>query len=162
MPFILRPIKIGMITALAFFFTLIAINNCIAPEFNQPYVKHVLAMDTIPNNPVVDHRAIKNSHLQKIIFYLITSSQILAGVCCWIGSIQLLRHLYAPQESFNQAKSIALFGLFIGFCLYLIGFITIGGEWFFMWQSPSWNGQNTAGLFLNFILLTMIFVAMPF
>lgn len=161
MPFILRPIKIGMVTAIALFFTLIAVNNCVAPEFNRSYVQHVLAMDTIPQHQSLAHRAIRNSYIQQGVFYLIISSQILAGLFCWIGSIQLLRHLRASQESFNQAKTMALLGLFIGCCLYLIGFITIGGEWFFMWQSLSWNGQNTAGLFLNFIFLTMIFVSMP-
>ena len=33
----------------------------------------------------------------------------------------------------------------------LFGFLVVGGEWFLMWQSSKWNGQNAAArLFLVF------------
>ena len=34
--------------------------------------------------------------------------------------------------------------------------ITIGGEWFLMWQSKNWNGQNNAFLLCICFLLFLI------
>jgi predicted small integral membrane protein len=28
--------------------------------------------------------------------------------------------------------------------MWLVGFLSVGGEWFLMWQSRTWNGQDTA------------------
>ena len=28
--------------------------------------------------------------------------------------------------------------------MWLVAFLTVGGEWFLMWQSKSWNGQEAA------------------
>ena len=38
------------------------------------------------------------------------------------------------------------------------GFIVVGGEWFEMWQSQSWNGQEAAFRFYITILAVLIFV----
>lgn len=161
MSFILRYIKIGMVAALGLFFTLVAMNNYVSPQVNWPYVHHVLSMDTIYKNANVTNRAITNPTIQQAAFYLIIGCEMLAALFCWMGSIRLLCQIRANEILFNRAKTTALFGLFLGFLLYLVGFIAIGGEWFCMWQSSSWNGQSTAGLFLNFILLVMIFLALP-
>ena len=36
--------------------------------------------------------------------------------------------------------------------------MVIGGEWFQMWQSPRWNGQEAAFRFYLTILAVLIFV----
>lgn len=45
--------------------------------------------------------------------------------------------------------------------LFFGGFITIGGEWFQMWKSESWNGLEPA--FRNSVLAlgTLVLVRMP-
>lgn len=161
MPSTVRLIKIGMIYSIAMFFTLVALNNLLFPTLNTPFVQHVLSMDTVTGHQNLTQRAITNSNIHHSAFYLITSTQILAATFCWMGGIQMSYRIKESTARFNQAKNAGLLGLFIGFLLYLLGFITIGGEWFFMWRSSSWNGQNTAGIFLNFILLIMIFIALP-
>ncbi len=35
-------------------------------------------------------------------------------------------------------------------------FTTVGGEWFAMWQSETWNGQSKAFEFIGFIGLVLI------
>jgi predicted small integral membrane protein len=55
---------------------------------------------------------------------------------------------------------MAFIGLFLGFILYMVGFIVVGGEWFSMWQSSTWNAQETAGLFASLIMLVMIFLGL--
>jgi predicted small integral membrane protein len=38
--------------------------------------------------------------------------------------------------------------------LWLVAFLTIGGEWFLMWQSHIWNGQEEA--FRNFAVVGLV------
>ena len=39
--------------------------------------------------------------------------------------------------------------------------MTIGGEWFGMWQSQQWNGVPSAYRFAIIIAAVLIFLAMP-
>ena len=39
--------------------------------------------------------------------------------------------------------------------------MSLGGEWFGMWQSQQWNGVPSAFRFLITILAALIFVAIP-
>jgi predicted small integral membrane protein len=50
-------------------------------------------------------------------------------------------------------------GLTAGFALWFFGFMVVGGEWFCMWQSPDWNGQESAFRFVACILLVLIYTA---
>jgi len=42
-----------------------------------------------------------------------------------------------------------------------VGFMSIGGEWFGMWQSQQWNGVPSAFRFVMTIIAVLIFVAIP-
>jgi predicted small integral membrane protein len=37
-----------------------------------------------------------------------------------------------------------------------LGFEVIGGEWFAMWQSPTWNGLAAAERIVSFLVLALI------
>jgi predicted small integral membrane protein len=84
-----------------------------------------------------------------------------ALVLCWIGAAALARRLRADARAFNGAKSCAVLGLTLGFLLWQVGFMSIGGEWFGMWQSKDWNGVPSAFRFLITIIAVLIFVALP-
>jgi predicted small integral membrane protein len=70
----------------------------------------------------------------------------------------LLSKIKEDANYFDEAKKTAFIGLFMGFLLYMIGFIVVGGEWFSMWQSSTWNGQMKAGLFISLIMFVMLFI----
>ena len=55
----------------------------------------------------------------------------------------------------------AVLGLTIGLLLYITGFVTVGGEWFAMWQSATWNGQQKAFEFTAMISAVLIVVLLP-
>jgi len=44
------------------------------------------------------------------------------------------------------------------FLVWFLGFMVVAGEWFAMWQSKSWNGQEAAFRFYMPILAVLIFV----
>ena len=64
------------------------------------------------------------------------------------------------RRTFNSGKTFAVSGLVLGFLLWQVGFMSIGGEWFGMWQSGKWNGIPSAFRFAMVILGVLIFVAM--
>lgn len=156
----LRLIKISMVGSIALLFSIIAIDNIIDFDSNWQFIQHVMAMDTTFHDPVLMMRSITNTSIQKIAYFSIIVWELLTGVFCWIGCIMLLVKIKENATAFNEAKKLAFIGLFFGFILYMVGFIIIGGEWFSMWQSKTWNGQMTAGLFINLIMFVMIFLAM--
>jgi len=157
---ILRYIKLGMVGAIALFFSLAGFDNLIDCTSNLPAVQHVLSMDTTFHVPILMRRAITNPAIQRGVYYSIIAWELLTAGMCWIGCARLLFNIHAPDIQFNKAKNVAFIGLFLGFLLYMVGFITIGGEWFCMWQSPSWNAQTTAGLFVSLITFVMIFLGL--
>ena len=48
------------------------------------------------------------------------------------------------MRDFNEAKTYAIAGLWVGMLLWSLAFITIGGEWFMMWESTTWSGELAA------------------
>jgi predicted small integral membrane protein len=89
------------------------------------------------------------------------ATEALTAVLCWIGAYALLRKLTADARAFNRAKAFAVAGLTLGFLLWQVGVMTIGGEWFGMWQSKSWDGVPSAFRFVMVIMAVLIVVALP-
>ncbi len=154
----LRYIKIGMVASIALFFSMVAFDNIIDFKSNWLFVQHVLSMDTTFHDSALMSRAITNPIIQKCAYCFIIAWEILTAIVCWMGCVALLANIKEKDAHFNKSKNIAYIGLFCGFLLYMVGFIIIGGEWFSMWQSLSWNGQMKAGLFINLIMFVMIFL----
>lgn len=154
----LRYIHISIISSIALFFSLVAINNLVDFQSNWLFVQHVLSMDTTFKESSLLNRAIQMNSVQKTVYFIIIAWELLTALICWTGVIILLANRNAVDQEFTAAKKTAFIGLLLGFLLYMVGFITIGGEWFSMWQSPIWNGQMKSGLFLNFIMFAMIFL----
>jgi predicted small integral membrane protein len=71
------------------------------------------------------------------------------------------RCLWSDGGRVNHAKRLVIIGAAIGFLVWFFGFMVVGGEWFSMWQSPKWNGQETAFRFYLTILAVLIFVNQP-
>ena len=78
---------------------------------------------------------------------------------CWLGAFMLLRKLRKPVVEFNSAKRIPIAALTLGMLMWLVAFLSIGAEWFLMWQSHAWNGQEAAFrmfVVLGFVLLLLM------
>jgi len=43
--------------------------------------------------------------------------------------------------------------------MWLVAFLSIGGEWFLMWQSKTWNGQEAAFRMFTVIGIVLLLVA---
>ena len=75
-----------------------------------------------------------------------------------VATISLVRHLRSDGVRFNHAKRFTIIGASLGFLVWFFGFMVVGGEWYSMWQSPMWNGQEAAFRFYMTIVAVLIFV----
>jgi predicted small integral membrane protein len=158
---IIRLAKIVMVAALAAFAFLVAYDNIVDYDSNYEFARHVLSMDTtFPGNALKD-RAVTDPQVWKAAYATIIAVEALTCLLLSIGAITLLVRLRAPAEAFNRAKVVAIAGLTTGFCLWFFGFQVVAGEYWAMWQSHTWNGQEAAFRFTMMILGVLIFVCLP-
>ena len=45
--------------------------------------------------------------------------------------------------------------------MWLVAFLSVGGEWFLMWQSKKWNGQEAAFRMFTVVGIVLLLVAQP-
>src|SRR5262245_312423 len=157
----IRVAKVALVAAIALFASLVTFGNLTDYNTNFAFVQHVLSMDTIFAFSTIKYRAITDPALQRAAYALIIAMEAAIAVLCWVGAVALARRLRADAAAFNRAKTFAVLGLTLGFLLWQVGFMSIGGEWFGMWQSQEWNGVPSAFRFLITIMAVLIFVAMP-
>ena len=153
--------KIALTAALALTCTLVVFGNVVDPAINLSFVQHVLSMDTVVPDSGIADRSIRDPALQHAAFYLIVTAEALTALLLWVGVLLMLARLKAPAAHFTGAKTWAIAGLSVGFLVWQAGFLGIGGEWFGMWMSKTWNGQESAFRFAMTVLGVLIYVAMP-
>jgi len=157
----LRLSRLSLVAAVALFFTLVAWGNIVDYGSNFAFVQHVLTMDTTFRSPAIMGRAIDSPALHHAAYWTIIGWQILTAALCWGGVWRLWRARRDAGTVHDRAKGLAILGLTAGFLLYAAGFVAVGGEWFAMWQSSSWNGQRSAHIFLTFIGIVLLFLVLP-
>jgi len=156
-----RTAKILLPLMLAAFAFSVALNNIVDYGSNFLFVQHVLSMDTtFPGNALMS-RAIPHPIAWHISYVAIIATESLACLLWLGGAIALWRARHQVSARFNEAKRLVTAGCVVGFLLWFFGFMVVGGEWFAMWQSKSWNGQNAAFMFYMAILGVLIFVNQP-
>lgn len=157
---VMRVSKVAMVAAIAFFASLVAFGNITDYQSNFGFVWHVLAMDTVFPDAAIKYRAITSPVLHHAAYMLIIAAETVTAILCWIGTVRLARALRADAVAFNAAKGFAVAGLTLGFLVWQVGFMSIGGEWFGMWMSKEWNGVPDAFRFFITILAVLIYLAL--
>ena len=153
--------KILLLAAIALFFTLVAFTNVTAFDINYQFVRHVLSMDTtFPNNHAM-WRAIRSPAIHLAFYIGIILWETLSAILGWTGAIALFRARHASPAAFTAAKRTGTLALTAGLLLWLLAFTTIGGEWFLMWQSRDWNGQQAAFRMFTTEALILILLLLP-
>ncbi len=156
----LRIIKSLLVATLGGWALLVAYGNVVDYNANWQFVQHVLAMDTVfPDNPLKS-RAITDPALQKLAYWSIIATEWVMALVCLYGAWRLFR-ARGDRRAFVAAKLPATVGIFIVWLLYFVGFVAVGGEWFSMWQSSIWNGQQAAQRFVTSAMFVMIVVLLP-
>ena len=158
---VIRLSKIALVTAAGLFCLLVGYNNIVDYGSNFMFVQHVLTMDTtFPDNALRASRAILDPQIHHAAYWIIIAAELTVGALCIAGALRLLASLGASAERFNAAKSLAVLGLAGSMLFWFFGFMVVGGEWFQMWQSQIWNGQQPAFRFIGSIGLILIFLSL--
>jgi predicted small integral membrane protein len=150
--------KIVMVGSLALFALVVTFDNVADYESNFEFVRHVLSMDTtFPTNALL-YRRITSPALWNSAYWLIILGEGSTSATLALAAIFMMRDLRSDGARFNRSKRYVFIGAAVGFLVWFFGFMAIGGEWFQMWQSQAWNGQEAAFRFYLTILAVMIFV----
>jgi predicted small integral membrane protein len=158
---VLRTAKTVLVAALALHLTMVVFNNLTDYRANFLFTRHVIGMDTTFRDPGVMWRAILSSPLAHLFFGLIILWETATTAVCWRGAWACWRARRGPRADFARAKQPAVIGLTMSLLLWLVGFTTVGGEWFLMWQSKTWNGLEVAFRMFGVTALILIFLAQP-
>ena len=149
-----RLVKLLLVSAIALFYTLVVLNNTTDFDSNYQFVRHVLMMDTtFPGNKAM-WRAMSSPAIHLTFYFSIIVWEMTTMVLSWWGALKLLGAIRKPATDFNAAKRIPVIALGLGMMMWLVAFLTVGAEWFLMWQSHLWNGQDAA--FRMFVVVGMV------
>lgn len=145
---------------------IVAFGNITDFGTNQAFVQHVLSMDTTnfgqpagtDLDPHVMWRAITSPVIQNIAYVFLIAWEAATGVLLAVAFVLWLR---GRRDGFRVARRLSTIGLLMFVLLFFGGFIVIGGEWFQMWTSTAWNGEDPA--FRNSVLaiLTLVVLHLP-
>jgi predicted small integral membrane protein len=133
----LNTVVAALTAVTAVYMLLVVLGNTTDYGTNEAFVQHVLAMDTTFKSPEVMWRAVTSPTLATVAYLLIivweaaTAVVLVAAFVAWVRGAAVAREL----SSLGWLMQVLLFAG---------GFITIGGEWFQMWQSDTWNGNSAA------------------
>ncbi len=157
----IRLAKILILAALALDYSLVVFNNLDDFNTNFQFVRHVLLMDTTAagNHPM--GRAIHSPALHLAFYVGIIAWEVCLALLAWWGAARMLWARAGTAKQFNAAKQAAIAALTASLLLWLVAFFAVGGEWFLMWQSAAWNGQQAA--FRNFTMagIVLLFLIEP-
>lgn len=157
---ITRAAKAMLLAGVALFYSFLVFNNLNDFNSNYQFVRHVLMMDTtFPGNHGM-WRALSSPAAEYLFYIVIIVWEIVTAILLWWGCVALSRAIRCPVPNFEAAKQIPVIALTLSLLMWLVAFISVGGEWFLMWQSHVWNGEETA--FRNFTIVGIVLLVFLF
>ena len=158
---ITRAAKLLLVAGVALFYTLVVFNNLTDFDSNYQFVRHVLSMDsTFPGNHGL-WRALPSPAIHLAFYSGIIAWEIATAILLWWGVVRLGRDLRIAAIAFNAAKRVAVMALALSLLMWLVAYLSVGGEWFLMWQSHIWNGQDAAFRMFMVVGLVLLIVLQP-
>ena len=157
----LRIAKVLLVFSMAIFYVFVVLNNITDYDSNYQFVRHVLMMDsTFPGNRGM-WRAINSPAWHTIIYLSIIAWETTTMILSWWGGIRLARALSGAAADFTRAKNVAVAALTLSLLMWFLVFLSVGGEWFLMWQSKTWNGQDAAFRMFTVVGIVLLFLVQP-
>jgi predicted small integral membrane protein len=154
----LRICKILLLGSNAFFLFLIVFNNITDYRSNFLFVENVLNMSTTFEGNNGMWRAIESPLVHHLFYLTIILWETVAMVIVGVGTWKLWKALGGSEAVFHSAKTVGAVGLVVSMLQWYIAFICVGAEWFLMWQSESWNGQEAAMRMFLMMGISLLFL----
>ena len=151
-----RLIKILFTCAVGLYISLVCLNNLIDYRSNFAFVSMVAKMQDTFSIQRNGWRSVHSGFLHHLFFIVIIVWEAVVAICLFVGTARMVSKFRSTAVDFKVANSFATYGFSLGVLLWFMVFIAIGGEWFLMWQSKTWNAQNTAFLLTACFLLFLL------
>ncbi|BCK67037.1 membrane protein [Streptomyces libani subsp. rufus] len=155
------PLAAATLTGIvALYIALVAFGNITDFGTNQEFVRHVLAMDTTFKDPDLMGRAITSqtwqdaAYLGIIAWETLAALVLIAATALWVQGLR-------RRDRLARARLVSTVGLLMLLLLFGAGFLAIGGEWFSMWQSKTWNGLEAATRNVTLAGIALLVVHLP-
>jgi predicted small integral membrane protein len=155
---ITRTAKVLLLAGIAVFYTLVVFNNLTDFDSNYEFVRHVLMMDTTTPGNHGMWRALPSPAFHLAFYFGVIAWEVVNTVLLWWGVVRLARALRGPARAFNAAKGVPVMALTLSLLMWLVAFLAVGAEWFLMWQSHTWNGQEAAFRMFAVVGLVLLIV----
>jgi predicted small integral membrane protein len=152
-----RIFKTLLVGAVALDLTLAAVGNLTDYETNYAFVRNVLAMDTIFKDSTLRWRALTDPFWARAFYACIIAWEVVAAVLSWAGFFLMAR----GGTRWEKGKTWAEAGLGAALLLWLLAFLVVGGEWFAMWQSGTWNGTDAAFRMFAVYGIVLLYLTRP-
>ena len=157
----IRLSKAFLLFALGFYYALVVFNNTNDYHSNLTFVRHVLLMDTTyPGNHGM-WRAIHSPAVPLLFFVSIVCWETLTGVLLWVAGFRLIFNLRKSAATFNGVKKLGVVALTLSMLMWLVAFLSVGNEWFLMWQSKEWSGEVAAQHMVAVVGILLLYLVMP-
>lgn len=151
---ITRYVKLLLLAGIGLYYTFVVFNNLVDFGSNYEFVRHVLLMDSTFTGNHGMWRAIHSPSIHLAFYWSIILWEFASAVLLWWAAADLFRALCRPAATFNMQKRFAIAALAFSLLMWLVAFLEVGGEWFLMWQSRIWNGQEEA--FRMFVMISVV------
>ena len=152
----IRLSKILLLFMVGFYMFLVVLNNITDYDSNFAFVSNVMGMTETFSESPPSYRVISAPMAHHVFYIGIILTELSIMLLCMRGVWGLWKARKETNKVFAQAKTYGIYGLCLGLLLWFTGFIAVGGEWFLMWQSETWNGNPTA--FRNSILFIVTLI----
>ena len=157
----IRLSKALLLFALGFYYALVVFNNTNDYNSNLTFVRHVLLMDTTyPGNHGM-WRAIHSPAVPLLFFVSIVCWETLTGVLLWVAGFRLIFNLRKSAATFNGVKKLGVVALTLSMLMWLVAFLSVGNEWFLMWQSKEWSGEMGADHMFAIAGIILLYLVTP-
>jgi len=155
----LRTAKVLLVLGVAFFYSLVVLNNLTDYDSNYQYVRHVLTMDTTYLDGHTMWRAVHRPAIHTAFYVSIIAWEIATMILCWAGGLKLAGALRQSPAVFQAKKRWAVIALTSSLLMWLIAFLSVGAEWFLMWQSKTWDGREEGFRMFTVVGIVLLLVA---
>ncbi len=149
--------KILLSTTVGMYLLAVVFNNITDYNSNFQFVHMVAKMEDTFSYASNGWRSIQQPALHHLLYIFIIIWEFSIMFLLFRGAYNMLQSIHAPAEDFKKSKSLTSVALTLGVVLWFFVFITVGGEWFLMWQSSKWNAQTNAFFLSCCFLLFLIF-----
>ena len=156
-----RRIKTGFSLLVGSYLGMVVFNNVTDYDTNFQFVTMVAKMSDVFSAPRNNWRHVDAEIVHHAFYIGIILLELVIAALLLLGAYRMKKSMDSDAEVFLAAKRYTSIGLSLGVFLWFFVFLTVGGEWYLMWQSEKWNAQGNAFFLTATFLLFLIFHSQP-